>query len=126
MFRIYASNSHSYTHLLLALGIVREPTVCQDILPGCMPGYFEVINPHSVGSLTIPRALIGRDWPACYVCLLTFHLQTPVTVRQPGRKFAGYLGFLPVVQQQPISARGRRNVVHPFKRGRTMKHNTTV
>ena len=27
MFRIYASNSHSYTHLIPALGIVREPTV---------------------------------------------------------------------------------------------------
>ena len=24
----------------------------------CMPGYFEVINPHTVGSLTIPRASI--------------------------------------------------------------------
>ena len=27
MFRMYASISHSYTHLILALGIVREPTV---------------------------------------------------------------------------------------------------
>ena len=27
MFRMYAINSHSYTHLILALGIVREPTV---------------------------------------------------------------------------------------------------
>ena len=27
MFRMYASNSHSYTHLILALGIVREPIV---------------------------------------------------------------------------------------------------
>ena len=27
MFRMYASNSHRYTHLILALGIVREPTV---------------------------------------------------------------------------------------------------
>ena len=27
MFRMYASNSHSYTHFILALGIVREPTV---------------------------------------------------------------------------------------------------
>ena len=27
MFRRYASNSHSYTHLILALGIVREPTL---------------------------------------------------------------------------------------------------
>ena len=24
----------------------------------CMPGYFEIINPHTVGSLTIPRASI--------------------------------------------------------------------
>ena len=27
MFKMYASNLHSYTHLILALGIVREPTV---------------------------------------------------------------------------------------------------
>ena len=27
MFKMYASNSHSYTHLILALGIVREPTI---------------------------------------------------------------------------------------------------
>ena len=27
MFRMYASNSHRYTHLILALGIVREPTL---------------------------------------------------------------------------------------------------
>ena len=27
MFRMYASNSHSYTHVILALGIVIEPTV---------------------------------------------------------------------------------------------------
>ena len=27
MFRMCARNSHSYTHLILALGIVREPTV---------------------------------------------------------------------------------------------------
>ena len=27
MVRMYASNSHSYTHLILALGIVRKPTV---------------------------------------------------------------------------------------------------
>ena len=27
MFRMYASNFHSYTHLIPALGIVRKPTV---------------------------------------------------------------------------------------------------
>ena len=27
MLRMYASNSYSYTHLILALGIVREPTL---------------------------------------------------------------------------------------------------
>ena len=27
MFRMYASNSHRYTHLILALGIVSKPTV---------------------------------------------------------------------------------------------------
>ena len=33
MFRMYASNSHSYTHLILALGIVREPTLWVFITP---------------------------------------------------------------------------------------------
>ena len=27
MFKMYASNSHSYIHLILALGIVRKPKV---------------------------------------------------------------------------------------------------
>ena len=27
MFRMYASKSHSYIHIILALGIVRKPTV---------------------------------------------------------------------------------------------------
>ena len=26
----------------------------------CVPGYFEVINPHTVGSLTIPRAVVVK------------------------------------------------------------------
>ena len=33
MFRMCARNSHSYTHLILALGIVREPTVWVFITP---------------------------------------------------------------------------------------------
>ena len=52
MFRMYASNSHSYTNLILALGIVREPTLwglmtskypCThdigwaDVTPSCRP-----------------------------------------------------------------------------------------
>ena len=51
MFRMCASNSHSYTHLILAVGIVRKPTVwvfitskypgTHDIgLPNGRPGYF--------------------------------------------------------------------------------------
>ena len=97
---MYASTSHYYAHLILALGIVRKPTVwgfitlkypgihdiglptlnakrpyyvvlymqgCtwttwHDMMLGrpmsCVPGYFEVINTHTVGFLTIPRACI--------------------------------------------------------------------
>ena len=38
MFRMYASNSHTYTHLILALGIVRKPTVW-DFITSQYPGY---------------------------------------------------------------------------------------
>ena len=41
MFRMYARNSHSYTHLILALGIVREPTVWGFIIPK-YPGIHDI------------------------------------------------------------------------------------
>ena len=41
MFRMYASNSHSYTHLILALGIVREPTVW-DFITSTYPGIHDI------------------------------------------------------------------------------------
>ena len=64
MLRMCASNIHSYTHLILALGIVREPTIwvfitskypgTHDIgLPTDSEGG-EIIKLHIEGSLTIP------------------------------------------------------------------------
>ena len=47
MFRMYASNSHSYTHLILALGIVREPTVWV-FITSQYPGI------HDIGLATLP------------------------------------------------------------------------
>ena len=53
MFRMYASNSHSYTHLILALGIVREPTVWVFIT-----SYYPGI--HDIGLLIVVLA-----WVVC-------------------------------------------------------------
>ena len=36
------------------LDLHRQPLLARPM--SCMPGYFEVINTHTVGSLTIPRA----------------------------------------------------------------------
>ena len=41
MLRMCASNSHSYTHLIQALGIVRKPTVWLFITPKC-PGTHDI------------------------------------------------------------------------------------
>ena len=70
---MYASNYHSYTHLILALGIVRKPTMWVFITseyPGihdiglATMGLFseggEVIKLHTVGSLTIPTTGMKR------------------------------------------------------------------
>ena len=58
MFRMYASNSHSYTHLILALGIVREPTVWV-FITSKYPGI------HDIGRASV---LPGRNLP------LTLHV----------------------------------------------------
>ena len=58
MFRMYASNSHSYTHLILALGIVREPTVWVFITS-------EYPGTHDIG-LPSETVLSRRVLHACY------------------------------------------------------------
>ena len=42
MFRMYASNSHSYTHLILALVIVRKPTVWGLFITSEYPGIYDI------------------------------------------------------------------------------------
>ena len=56
MFRMYASNSQSYTHLILALSIVREPTLWVCITSN-YPGT------HDIGLPTVssPRTLLLVD-----------------------------------------------------------------
>ena len=41
MFMMYASNSHSYTHLILALGIVRKPAVW-GVITSQYPGIYDI------------------------------------------------------------------------------------
>ena len=52
MFRMYASYSHSYTHLILALGIVREPTVW-----GFLTSNYPGIECHDLACLLLPSRL---------------------------------------------------------------------
>ena len=70
MFRMYASNYHSYTHLIRALGIVREPTVCWFVTseyPGIhdigqsVPGQVRGEPPHAAAPVQerVPEHLQG-------------------------------------------------------------------
>ena len=54
MFRMYASNYHSYTHLIRALGIVREPTVCWFVTSE-YPGIHDIGLPIHVQRYIEPR-----------------------------------------------------------------------
>ena len=54
MFRMCASNSHSYTHLILALGIVREPTVWV-FIPSKYPGTHDICLPNITPAHTRQR-----------------------------------------------------------------------
>ena len=60
MIRMYASNSHSYTHLILALGIVREPTVW-DFITSKYPGTHDIGLPTHSDTLSIPVLDIVRE-----------------------------------------------------------------
>ena len=50
MLRMCASNSHSYTHLILALGIVREPTVWV-FITSKYPGTHDIGLPNIIATL---------------------------------------------------------------------------
>ena len=59
MYRMYAINSHSYTHLILALGIVREPTVWV-FITSQYPGIHDLarlLTAGSIGRRVRPRPL---------------------------------------------------------------------
>ena len=55
MFRMYASNSHSYTHLILALGIVREPIVW-----GFITSQYPCI--HDTGLPSVTSSVLTPRW----------------------------------------------------------------
>ena len=54
MFRIYACNSHTYTHLIVALGIVRKPTGVFFLF-----SFFRYPGTHDIGCLTTGEARHG-------------------------------------------------------------------
>ena len=56
-----ASNSHSYTHLILALGIVREPTVGV-FITSKYPGT------HDIGLPINTNRMVYHDDPGAHVC----------------------------------------------------------
>ena len=65
---MYASNSHSYTHLILALGIVREPTVW-GFITSKFPGIHDIGLPtnrqeHAMFSLKARNLGSDRKMPA--------------------------------------------------------------
>ena len=65
---MYASNSHSYTHLILALGIVREPTVWNYITS-------QYLGIHDIG----PPSYRDRIRVLCVVCAVLFCFITSPT-----------------------------------------------
>ena len=59
MFRVYASNYHSYTHLILGLGIVREPTVW-GFITSKYPGMHDIGLPSTNNSILIMIHGVGH------------------------------------------------------------------
>ena len=59
MFRMYANHSHSYTHLILALGIVREPLASRT---PAGPQYSPVDGCHTVRRKTVRGACTLTIW----------------------------------------------------------------
>ena len=73
MFRMYARNSHSHTHLILALGIVREPTVWI-FMTSKYPGIYD-IGPPTIGSPS-KMSRVQRFDEAIKIILLGFQNDT--------------------------------------------------
>ena len=71
MLRMYASNPHSYTHLILALGIVREPAVWVFITsnyPGIHDFGLPIITPVK---LAVRKGATDSQWcPVLYSTVL--------------------------------------------------------
>ena len=86
MFRMCASNSHSYTHLIQALGIVREPTVWV-FITSKYPGTRDIGLPHVVfsGQANLPLEAphtIPRGMSAMTLCgMHCVNLLKPYTFR---------------------------------------------
>ena len=59
MFRMYASNPYSYTHLILALGIVREPTVWV-FITSKYPGIHDIGLPNVTGDTAVNRCVCSH------------------------------------------------------------------
>ena len=70
MFKMYASNYHSYTHLILALGIVREPTLWVFMISK-YPGIHEIGLPNSTLAQVCPFDDYRRDPHGCSNCAHT-------------------------------------------------------
>ena len=70
MFRMYDSNSHSYTHLILALGIVRKPTIW-GFITSHYPGIHDIGLPFSIGQALGAGhdhgQALGAGWIAAHV-----------------------------------------------------------
>ena len=56
---MFVSNSHSYTRLILALGIVREPTTVWVFITSTYSGI------HDIGLRTIVLSVLTVAWLAC-------------------------------------------------------------
>ena len=84
---MYASNSHSYTHLILALGIVREPTVW-GFITSKYPGI------HDIGLPKESSAYPGVD--DNLVVLVPMLLQRHVRHRHPHQRPALLAQRLPL------------------------------
>ena len=69
MFKMCASNSHSYTHLKLALGIVREPTGwVLNFITSKYPGTHDIGLPRYSCDTTEEASFVARFAPRIIQC----------------------------------------------------------
>ena len=72
MFRMCASNSHSYTHLILARGIVRKPTVWV-FITSKYPGTHDIGLPRNIQYMFEPDCCSNpKPVRICWHCLVKF------------------------------------------------------